>query len=94
MTDKSELKPCPFCGEIPQYDQIGGYPFVHRIKCRNELCGVQPESQSGILQVCENNWNTRTYQEDAYSNGYNEGYAQAKYELNNPSTFDMGETNE
>ena len=53
------LRPCPFCGDLAKYDQIGGYPFVHRIKCVNELCEVKPESTSSVLQICENNWNIR-----------------------------------
>ena len=34
-----ELKPCPFCGEIPK---IEDYPYASLIACRNKNCDIKP----------------------------------------------------
>jgi Restriction alleviation protein Lar len=60
------LKPCPFCGGMPEKD---GYGFYHKgdeslfIRCRNRGCRVNPsvtqdQSEYGKWDIDED-WNTR-----------------------------------
>ena len=56
----SDLKPCPFCGEVPQIEPWhGGAKTRRMISCSNEFCRASPS-------VCENTrakakaaWNMR-----------------------------------
>lgn len=70
MKDIDILKPCPFCGKVPEIEvePIKGYePCVrYMIRCRN--CGVEPHynkdntvyySVSEILKCIISTWNRR-----------------------------------
>ena len=52
-----ELKPCPFCGKIPQLIDAGTYYYVC---CFNELCKIRPcTSEKNAPEEAISAWNTR-----------------------------------
>lgn len=52
-----ELKPCPFCGKIPQLIDAGTYYYVN---CFNELCKISPCTQEHATpEDAINEWNSR-----------------------------------
>ena len=56
MSDKPELLPCPFCGEMPKIDPIDD--GFHMIICESETCGMQP-GVAGKTDTVIAAWNTR-----------------------------------
>ncbi len=63
MSEEVEMKPCPFCGVIPETDdgETGGI-----VECCNDTCDVRPsvfydhEEDSNGLEIAIIAWNTRT----------------------------------
>lgn len=37
----NELKPCPFCGDVPMLDKGHGY---YRVMCNNRECWILPKT--------------------------------------------------
>ena len=59
-----ELKPCPFCGKIPElvewWDGGNGY----YAGCSNEGCQIVPSTNMGLSrEEAIKAWNTRTVEE-------------------------------
>lgn len=57
MSDDKEIKPCPFCGQIPKIDYEKFYIGVH-VECKNKQCASRKE------QVTLEDWNTRKEAQD------------------------------
>ncbi len=58
----AELKPCPFCGEVPTMELF--IDLYHRkkfgIECRNEDCDIQPMTAwYADEKDCVKDWNRR-----------------------------------
>lgn len=54
----AELKPCPFCGEIPKYYQYGNEWCV---ECHSDKCWVVPETDlCSSKEEATEKWNART----------------------------------
>jgi len=56
-SDEMPLKPCPFCGSMPEYthDQHGR----SWLRCKRCFIGIDPQWYGGDLGVTEASWNTR-----------------------------------
>lgn len=54
----SELKPCPFCGGVPEYSINMGYADKYVLECE---CGVKKTSET--LEMLNNKWNQRAIPE-------------------------------
>lgn len=55
----NELKPCPFCGELPTIEYIEQFKKWW-IECRNEKCAFQPFTSLHINKgVLVREWNRR-----------------------------------
>ena len=52
-----ELKPCPFCGQIPDWYKDNGYPFI--IACYGDECEVRPEVSRFTEESAIAAWNKR-----------------------------------
>ena len=62
-----ELKPCPFCGEIPKHYQYG---IEWCVECHSSKCWIVPET--GLCSSKEEateKWNTRTPKERGVNDG-------------------------
>ncbi|MCB7068270.1 hypothetical protein DW097_15760 [Enterocloster clostridioformis] len=55
-----ELKPCPFCGAIPEYRK--GFPSIRQytVSCENEQCKIHPYALGHSKQETFDKWNYRT----------------------------------
>lgn len=60
------LRPCPFCGSIPEMDIIEiktvdrGERKIYEIKCRNRVChGGNPSARGKSEREAINTWNSR-----------------------------------
>ena len=42
MSEEMKLKPCPFCGEIPEVDEYFSPPPEIILSCKNNKCTVSP----------------------------------------------------
>lgn len=62
--EMSELKPCPFCGELPKLEYGNGIKKYWYV-CENEKCSCQPltyaHKNKGVVTRA---WNTRTPKND------------------------------
>lgn len=60
-----ELKPCPFCGEIPPWHRFAN-PNRVWIECGNRYCGVRPQTKfyNTLLEAAEV-WNRRASDENS-----------------------------
>jgi hypothetical protein len=56
MVDEIELKPCPFCGEIPEIESYGiaGHGKDNVVRCENILCS---NHTAGFMHI--ETWNNR-----------------------------------
>lgn len=57
-----ELKPCPFCGEMPRIRYFNGDPHIrtYQVKCFELRCLCNPETGSYInLEKAIEAWNRR-----------------------------------
>ena len=55
-----ELKPCPFCGEVPKHSIFQGMNYI---RCNNDKCLIQPETIDYYRQCdATKAWNTRKEQ--------------------------------
>lgn len=52
----SELKPCPFCGRLPQIRSKVGYWIIN---CWNGECPVLPEKTAVLKKWAVQGWNQR-----------------------------------
>jgi Lar family restriction alleviation protein len=52
----NELKPCPFCGEVPEWFSDNSYPFI--IACIGD-CDIRPEYKSFLKEDAIAAWNKR-----------------------------------
>lgn len=60
---ETELKPCPFCGEIPSYYQYG---IEWCVECRSRECWVVPETAlCASKEEAATKWNRRATDEKA-----------------------------
>lgn len=70
MEDIIKLKPCPFCGAVPQIEvePLRGYEPCARYTIKCHICGCEPHydkdntvyySVSEILKCIANTWNRR-----------------------------------
>lgn len=55
---QEETKPCPFCGEKPQFD-YGYVPTYMQLFCVNQNCHVRPSLEIGVK--CNPNSDGKTY---------------------------------
>lgn len=56
-----KLKPCPFCGEIPTWENAptGGDDYTAHIMCENENCHVRPVLYDATEDEDADKWNKR-----------------------------------
>ena len=54
----NELKPCPFCGSIPDVEPWHG-GAISKISCTNELCPATPSTIGRNKTEAINLWNTK-----------------------------------
>jgi hypothetical protein len=61
MTDHTapELKPCPFCGDVPRLDPVRCGSGLESIECVNDKCLMQPSTGYVDFEVSIAAWNTR-----------------------------------
>lgn len=66
--EADELRPCPFCGSIPEIQPIGNDATKTRaamIKCSRSSCRIERtvkakfQSQEWAMRACINHWNMR-----------------------------------
>jgi len=58
--NKTKIKPCPFCGSLPNVEPWhGGKPTKRMISCDNEDCPVRPQVTGETLEEALDHWNTR-----------------------------------
>lgn len=55
----SDLKPCPFCGGVPEYSINTGYADKYILQCRE--CGAKKTSE--YLEMLNDKWNARAIPE-------------------------------
>ena len=67
MTDKQELKPCPFCGAGAEFGHAAGIPLAGdctAIRCSNDQCITRGAYNDwGHRRAAIAAWNTRTQEE-------------------------------
>ena len=57
-----ELKPCPFCGEIPKFIR---YERGWCVECRSNTCLIAPETPIfGTKEEAAEQWNRRVNDDD------------------------------
>ena len=60
MSDKPELKPCPFCGEIDGVECFDLPNDYYKIECCSEMyCGRNKLSDETVDDMTKRYWNTR-----------------------------------
>ncbi len=89
-----ELKPCPFCGEIPQIKITTGYTIII---CQNENCFSMPNASAFTEKDALNKWNTRLessgLSEEEVKKRIRSVYVaggEGDYELGRVAGFDIG----
>lgn len=70
--NKTYLKPCPFCGDIPvveKHEETDRWTeTVYQVVCDSDDCLINPETNSyGDKQRAINDWNTR-YNKESENN--------------------------
>ena len=64
MTDKPELKPCPFCGNLPgscvDLFRVGEGVPAYSVGCVGAECPVRPSCYGETREHAALRWNTRT----------------------------------
>lgn len=54
-----ELKPCPFCGSVPEYhEHIGKHLRIYSVRCKCGACRVGKSKENAIML-----WNRRSNNE-------------------------------
>jgi hypothetical protein len=57
-----DIKPCPFCGEMPisvEWNRIGNVPGTWRIRCRKWIDCLAPYCVEPSRELAIKKWNTR-----------------------------------
>ena len=61
---RTELKPCPFCGEEPSFISrpivLGGNVRAYHIECRCGVCTTEATDEKSVLD----HWNNRIYDDE------------------------------
>jgi len=56
----SDLKPCPFCGDVPVGRTIAGvHPPRWKVECRNEDCDMLVRAVDNVFEEAVALWNRR-----------------------------------